>query len=84
MKVTFPELTSKVKVTIERKRIAVYNNQGWTTNFSIYTYNDYVFQAEGQTTADLKIHFCDPGQVTIKIYENNLELYPRVKVITLK
>ncbi len=84
MKVILPSPASKIKVTIEGKRIAVYYSQGWVSNWDPSVNDNYVFHAEGQITADLKIHFSDPGTATIKIYENNLELYPRVKVITLK
>ena len=84
MKASLPDPTSKLMVTIEDKRVAVYNNQGWLTNWDPWTYDNYVFQAEGQTTADLKIHFNDPGQVIIKIYENNFDSYSRMKVIRLK
>ena len=84
MKATLPTINSKLRVTIEGKRVVVYNNQGWSTNAIFDRYDNYVFQAEGQIIPDLRIHFCDSGEATIKIYEDDLESYSRIKVITLK
>lgn len=84
MKASLPEPTSKLKVTIEGKRVGIYNNQGWSTNWTTHVYDNYIFQTEGQIFADLRIHFDNPGEVTIKIYENNFDSYARVKVIQLK
>ena len=84
MKAYLPTHQSKLRVTIEGKRVCVRNNQGWSTNYSIYKYDNYIFQAEGQIIADLQIYFCDEGKATIKIYENNFDTYSRIKVIQLQ
>lgn len=84
MKAILPNKTSKLRVTIEGKRVRIYQNQGWFTNADPNRYDNYTFQAEGQITADLKIHLCCRGPATIKIYENNSESPTRIKNITLE
>ena len=84
MKAVVPNKTSELRVTIEGKRVVVYQNQGWFTNADPYRYDNYTFKAEGQITSDLKIHFCGGGSATIKIYENETEIPTRIKTIILE
>jgi hypothetical protein len=85
MKVKLRDIHSKVRVEITGKKVAVYDIQGWITNANSYPYiyDDYVFEAEGVLSSDLKIHFNDRGNATIKIYEDNNTSPTRVKIITL-
>ncbi len=83
MKAILSGSTSSVRVEIKGIRIAVYNTQGWNTNFTNFKYDDYVFEAENFVSADLKIFFCDEGTATVSIYEND-EISPvRTKTLTL-
>ena len=84
MKVKLKSLSSKVRVEITGKRVAVYEVQGWSTNVTPYVYDDYVFETDGSLSADLKIHFSGPGGATIKIYEDNNTTPTRIKRITLE
>ena len=84
MKVKLHDIQSKVRVEITGKRVAVYNIQGWSTNADSYPYiyDNYVFETEGVLSSDLRIHFSDKGNATIKIYEDSNASPTRVKIIT--
>jgi len=83
MKAILLSSNSKLRIEIKGIRLAVYNNQGWNTNFSLHLYDDYIFEAENYVSADLQIHFCDEGIATIYIFENNDTIPTRTKSIKL-
>ena len=85
MKVKLHNLNSKVRVELTGMQVVVYDIQGWITNANSFPYihDNYVFEAEGVLSADLRIHFKGTGNATIKIYEDNNTSPTRIKTITL-